>query len=78
MPGISIDRMTLESTGISEPQARRLAMGITEGLGARGESIVLRDVPAVCINLTASAGVGVDQLAEQVVSEILRQLRQLP
>ncbi len=75
MPGISIDRMTMELTGVSESQARRLAMGITAGLAAAGLSNMASDVPAMRINLTASTGIDSDKLAEQVISEILRQLR---
>ena len=78
MPGISIDRMTMQLTGVSESQARRLGMGITEGLAARRESIVLRDVPAVRINLTADAATNTDKLVEQVISEILQELKRVP
>ncbi|SEO04033.1 hypothetical protein SAMN05216404_11091 [Nitrosospira multiformis] len=78
MPGISIDRMSMELTGVTESQARRLAMGITEGLAARRESIALSDVPVVRINLTADAATNTDKLIEQVISEILQELRRLP
>ena len=75
MPDISIDRLTLELTGASESQARRLAMGITEGLAAAGFSNMASDVPAMRIDLTASTGIYFDKLAQQVISEILGQLR---
>jgi hypothetical protein len=74
MPGISIDRMTMELTGVSESQARRLAMGIAEGLAAAGLSNMASDVPAMRIDLTASSGIDSDKLAQQVISEILGQL----
>jgi hypothetical protein len=78
MPGISIDRMTMELTGVSESQARRLAMGITEGLAAADVSNVSNDVRTMRVSLTASAGTGADKLAEQVISEILQELKRLP
>jgi hypothetical protein len=75
MPDISIDRLTLELSGVSEFQARRLAIGITEGLPVAGLSNMARDVPAMRIDLTASTGMDSDKLAQQVISEILGQLR---
>lgn len=78
MSGISINRMTVELPGVHESEGRSLAMGITEGLAAAGLINALGEVPTMRINLTASAGAATDRLANQVVSEILQQLRRLP
>jgi hypothetical protein len=77
MPSISIDRMTLELAGASESQARRLATGITERLAAADVSTRFGEFPAVRVNLTASVGTYADKLAEQVIHEILRELRRV-
>jgi hypothetical protein len=77
MPSISIDRMTLELAGASESQARRLATGITERLAAADVSTRFGEFPAVSVNLTASVGTNADKLAEQVIHEILRELRRV-
>lgn len=78
MPEISIDQMTLDLPGMSESQARRLAMGIAGGLAVAGLSGAAAEVPTLRIDLTADAGADADALARRVVSEIVRQLRQMP
>lgn len=77
MPGITIDRLTLELPGVSESQARRLALGISEGLAAGGLT-GSGDVPTIRVDLTAGAGGDTDRLARRIVEDILRQLRRLP
>jgi hypothetical protein len=78
MPGISIDRLTLDLPGMAESQARRLAMGIADGLAVAGLSGAAGEVPTLRIDLTADASADADGLAKRIISEIVRQLRQLP
>lgn len=78
MDGISIDRLTLELPAMPEAQARRLAMGIADGLAVAGLSDVAGEVPTMRIDLTANAGADADLLARRIVSEILGQLRRVP
>jgi hypothetical protein len=78
MPDISIDRLALQVPFMSEAQGHRLAMGIANGLAVAGLSSVAGEVPTLRIDLTANAGADPDRLAEQVVAQIVRQLRQLP
>ncbi|HZK82004.1 MAG TPA: hypothetical protein VFC46_13075 [Humisphaera sp.] len=78
MPGISIDELTLDLPGFPESQARRLAMGIADGLAAAGIGAAAGDVPIMRIDLTASAGADTDGLARRIVADIVRQVRRLP
>jgi hypothetical protein len=76
MDEIRIDRLTLQLSGISESEGRRLAMRITEGLAA---AAIPGDVAAAqgAIRVDLSAG-SVDTLPERIVAEVLRQLRRSP
>jgi len=75
---VSIDRLALELPSMPESQARRLAMGIADGLAVAGLSWSAGEFPTLRIDLTAAAGVDADHLAAQVVAEIARQLRRTP
>jgi hypothetical protein len=78
MPGISIDRLTLEVPGWSETAASRLASEVANGLAAGGLAGVRGEVGTLRVEVPASDGVQPDQLAGQIVSEILRQLQRQP
>jgi hypothetical protein len=78
MPGISIDRLTLEVPAWSETAARRLAAAVANGLAAGGLAGVRGDVGTLRVELPASDGIQPDRLAGQIVSEILRQLQRQP
>ena len=78
MPGISIDRFTLEVPGWSEADARRLASAVTEALASAEFAGVRGDLGALRVELAASDGVPTDRLAGQIVSEIVRQIRRQP
>jgi len=78
VPGILIDRLTADLPSMPESQARRLAMGIVDGLAVAGLSGVVGQVPALRIDLTAEAAAEADGLAKRIISEIVRQLRQSP
>lgn len=78
MPGILIDRLTADLPSMPKSQARRLAMGIADGLAVAGLSSVVGQVPTLRIDLTAEAAAEADGLAKRIVSEVVRQLRQSP
>jgi hypothetical protein len=78
MPGVSIDRLTLEVPAWSETAACRLASVVAEGLAAGGLAGVRGDVGTLRVDLPASHGIQPDRLAGHIVSEILRQLQRSP
>lgn len=79
MDEIRIDRLSLQLSGIGEPEGRRLAMRITEGLATA-------DIPAdvaaeqgpIRVDLPELPPGGLDALSERVVAQVLRQLRRAP
>jgi len=78
MPGISIDRLTLELPGMPESQARRLALGIADGLAVAGLSDAVGEVPTLRIDLTTDPSMDTDGLARRIISDFLLQLRRSP
>lgn len=78
MPGISINRLTLEVPGWSEAAAHKLASALADGLAAGGLGGVRGDVGKLRVDIPASGVVEPDRLAGQIVSEILRQLQRQP
>jgi hypothetical protein len=72
---ISIDRLTLRLSGLSESDGRRLAELIGEGLAAQTSAIQTADVSKVRTSLTARPGSAIRGLAEEAVADILRQLQ---
>ncbi|HEY4330724.1 MAG TPA: hypothetical protein VGN88_13370 [Phycisphaerae bacterium] len=78
MPALLIDHMTLDLPGIPEPQARRLALGISDGLAKAGVGAAAGVLPKIDIDLTAGADADVDVLIKQVVAEIIGQMRRRP
>ena len=76
MPLIHIDRLTLRLSGLSEREGRRLAEGIAEGLeGTAVPTASSRRVANVPVTVRAEPGSSVDRLAEQIVAELLQQLK---
>jgi hypothetical protein len=78
MGDLQIDRLSLHVAGLSEAEGRRLALQVAEGLGAAPDTGTVRDIPTLRLDLTAAPGAGADELARQIVAEVLRQLRRLP
>jgi hypothetical protein len=80
MNGITIDRLTLEGPGLSATGARSLAMAVAEQLSATGLQDWPREVPTLRVDLSAGVGTNADaepgRLATEIISEMLRQLRQ--
>lgn len=75
MANLSIDRLTLKLSGLSHQEGEQLAQLITTRLAnsdVTGNS--LHDVPSLQLNVTSSPSTNIDWLANQIVSEILRQL----
>jgi hypothetical protein len=77
MNQLSIDRLTLKLSGFSQDQGQHLARLIAEGLATSEiSSHSARDSPNLQMNITAQPNANVDRLANQIVSEVLRQLNQ--
>jgi len=72
MPQLTIERLSLRLSGLSEGDSRHLARLIGEGLAeAPGIS---GDRKAMQIGINASAGSSVQGLSDQIVAELVRQL----
>jgi hypothetical protein len=73
---VRIDRLTLQLSGLTEPQGRHLALLVTEGLAAarvpEGVSSATKVIKADLS--TQEEGEDLAPLSERVVAEILRQL----
>ena len=77
MTNLNIDRITLKLSGISQDQGQNLARLITERRSTSEISTYsARDAPALQLNINAQPNTNVDWLANQIVSEVLRQLNQ--
>ena len=73
MPDLTIERLSLHLSGLSEGEGQRLARLIADGLAqvsiSGGEN---RD--AMNTAITASPGVDMQQLSERIVADVVRQL----
>jgi hypothetical protein len=80
MPDVSIERLTLKLSGLSEGEGRRLGERIAEGLAATAlpTGLTLLEVEKVRVTAAAGPAASVDQLARQVVAEIVRQVQRGP
>jgi hypothetical protein len=78
MSEVRIDRLSLQVPGLSPAEGQRLALRVANGIATAGAGGGGRDIPDVRLDLTAAPGAGVDALAEQIVAEVLRQVRWLP
>lgn len=75
MPEIVLDRLTLKLSGLSQRDGERLAQQVAENLAAAAlpfETPLLVDT--LQVRLRARPEDGIDQLAAQIVAEVLRQL----
>lgn len=72
---ITIDKLSLQLSGLSEEEGRKLARLLAEDLAIvslpQGCSA---DVGGVSVNITQTTGVPVKTLSQQIVAEMLRQL----
>jgi hypothetical protein len=75
MTNLNIDRLTLKLSGISSQEGQHLARLIAAGLANHEiSSYSTRDAPTLQLNISAPPNANIDRLANQIVSEILRQL----
>jgi hypothetical protein len=75
MTELSVDRLTLKLSGLSQAQGGRLAQRIVEGLGGcELEARRSSEWGAIRKTVTAGTGGNVDALADQIVAEIVRSL----
>jgi len=75
MPRIEIDRLSLRLSGLSEDQGRLLATRVAEGLATApdpGEAVQHDGLQA---NATMVPGGSLDTLADQIVAELVRQMK---
>jgi hypothetical protein len=75
---LSIDRLSLQVPGLTEPEGRRLAVLVAQGLGSLGPLGGGREVPTLRLDLEAPPSAGVDELARRIVAELARQVARLP
>jgi len=78
MGDIKIDRLALEVPEMSEAGAQSLALAIANQLGVAGLPATPVEMPVLRVDLTAASGGDTSQLAEQIVSEVMRQLQRSP
>ena len=77
MTNLNIDCLTLNLPALSQSDGQRLARQIAEGLTSRViTSEATRDAPNIHVTIPADANADVDGLANQIVTEVLRQLNQ--
>lgn len=72
MPELTIERLSLRLSGLSEGESRHLARLIAEGLA--GASGISRNRDALHAGINATAGSSVEELSDQIVAELVRQL----
>jgi len=77
MTQISIDRLTLKLSGISEIEGQRLVKLIAQGLASSVvSSQAAGNRSTLQVTIPSRPNASVDWLANQIVSEVLRQLNQ--
>lgn len=77
MPDLSIDRLSLHLTGISEEDGRRLARCIGEGLGAAlpvGGPAWPAALRAMHLSVAPAEGSSIERISQLVIADLLRQL----
>lgn len=77
MTELTIDRLTLKLSGLSQQEGQHLARLITTRLASiEMTSSSIRDAPFLQIHIQSQPNTNMDWLANKIVSEILRQLHQ--
>jgi hypothetical protein len=72
MPDLTIGRLSLQLHGLSEGESRRLARLVADGLA--GATSVSGDREAMRLDIQAPAVSAVQDLSDQIVAELVRQL----
>jgi len=75
MPDVSIDRLKLHLTGFEEEDARQLVRLIAEGLGGAQLPGAGKDVSTMNVKVAAPAGASMKSVSEQVLADMVRQLK---
>ncbi|MEH1778479.1 MAG: hypothetical protein V7L26_04905 [Nostoc sp.] len=77
MTNLTIDRLTLKLSGLSEPEGQHLAQIITQRLASSDvTNHEPSDLAALQVTVSTRPNASIDWLAEQIVTSILRQLNQ--
>lgn len=75
MSDVHIDRLTLKLSGLDEAEGRRLALLVSEGLAAATlPAGAASNLGSIRLDLRAAPRGGVDALATQIVSGLVREL----
>lgn len=74
MAAVTINRLALNLTGISESDGKRLATLVAQGLADAPEVAASRYLDSLSVTATATPGGGMERLAEQIVADLVRQL----
>jgi hypothetical protein len=72
---LSIDRLSIELSGISTEEARRLVALVAEGLASHSGTMRPRQIAALHVELSAPASESLHDLAHHIVLETLSALR---
>ena len=77
MPGLSIDRLSLHLSGLSEGDGRRLTRLIADGLAAAAVPPTVENRNALESRITLHAGDSLQKISDEIVADLLRQLDRL-
>jgi hypothetical protein len=75
MAELSIERLSLHLSGISEKDGRRLTRLIADGLAEASAPRSTADRDALRSSITPRAGSSLQQIADQIVADLLSQLQ---
>jgi hypothetical protein len=75
MPTVTVDRLSLRLSGLTESDGRHLARLIAEGLASASIDASVVDHNDMQSGLTVRPGSDVQGMAEEVVADLIRQLQ---
>jgi hypothetical protein len=75
MPDLTIERLSLNLSGLSEEEGQRLARLIADGL-ANVSMAGAGNRDAMKATVSASPGAGMQELSQRIVADVVRQLDQ--
>jgi hypothetical protein len=74
MPGARIDRLTIDAGAMGPADARELILRVAAGLA----DAQLSPASVPVLRVSGDGSLPVDQLADRIVADVLRQLRRTP
>jgi hypothetical protein len=74
MADLSIERLSLHLSGLSEGEGRRLARRVADGLAAASMPIGSMDIDSMQSRLTARPGSNLLEISDQIVADLLSRL----